>query len=59
MYIPEERGPLPLTAVPDSGTGRNAFAYNRRTVPPLIRVSPGSVITRYLAIGLAALEYSE
>src|SRR5262249_30423790 len=47
--IPEVRGPFTLTAVHDNGTGRNAFAYKGRAVPPLIRVSPGSVITmRYV-----------
>jgi suppressor of ftsI len=42
---PEARGPVSLSAVHDAATGRNAFAYRRRTVPPVIRVSPGSAIT--------------
>ena len=37
---PEVRGPFTL----DSAVGHNAFAYNRNTVPPLIRVMPGGVI---------------
>lgn len=42
--LPEVRGPFTLTAVHDSTTQRNAFAYQGRTVPPVIRVSPGSDI---------------
>ena len=41
---PEVRGPFTLTAVHDAATGRNAFAYESRMVPPVIRVSPGSAI---------------
>ena len=42
--LPEAHGPFTLTAVYDSAAGHNAFAYNGKTVPPLIRVSPGGVI---------------
>lgn len=41
---PEVRGPFTLTAMYDSAAGHNAFAYNGKPVPPLIRVSPGGVI---------------
>jgi len=47
--LPEVHGPFTLTAVHDPAIGRNAFAYQGRTVPPLIRVSLGSAITlRYI-----------
>jgi suppressor of ftsI len=47
--LPEVRGHFALTAVHDVATGRNAFAYGSRMVPPVIRVSPGGVITlRYV-----------
>jgi suppressor of ftsI len=47
--LPEVRGPFTLTAVHDVATGRNAFAYDGHTIPPLIRVSPGGAITlRYV-----------
>jgi suppressor of ftsI len=42
--IPEVRGPFTLTATFDSAAGHNAFAYAGKTVPPVIRVSPGGVI---------------
>jgi len=42
--LPEAHGPFTLTAIYDSAAGHNAFAYNGKTVPPLIRVSPGDVI---------------
>ena len=46
---PEVRGPFTLSAVHDVATGRNAFTYEGHTVPPVIRVSPGGVITvRYV-----------
>jgi FtsP/CotA-like multicopper oxidase with cupredoxin domain len=46
---PEVRGPFTLTAVYDVNMERNSFAYNGRTVPPVIRVSPGGAITvRYV-----------
>jgi|SRR5579864_5411919 len=41
---PEVSGPFTLVATYDSATGRNAFAYNGSTVPPVIRVLPGDVI---------------
>jgi len=41
---PEVQGPFTLTAMYDSAAGHNAFSYNGKTVPPLIRVSPGGVI---------------
>jgi suppressor of ftsI len=41
---PAVRGPFTLTAVYDSATKHNAFAYGGRTVPPVIRVVPGGVI---------------
>jgi len=47
--LPEVRGPFTLTAVHEVATGRNAFAYGGRTVPPVIRLTPGSDITlRYV-----------
>lgn len=47
--LPEVRGPFTLTAGHEAATGRNAFAYRGRAVPPVIRVSPGSAITlRYV-----------
>jgi suppressor of ftsI len=47
--IPEVRSAFTLTAVHDTATDRNLFSYKGRTVPPLIRVSPGSSITlRYV-----------
>jgi suppressor of ftsI len=39
--LPEARGPFTLTAMYDSAAGHNAFAYEGKTIPPLIRVSPG------------------
>jgi suppressor of ftsI len=42
--LPEVRGPFTLTALYDSAAGHNAFAYADKTVPPVIRVLPGSVI---------------
>jgi suppressor of ftsI len=42
--LPEVRGPFTLTAMYDSAGGHNAFAYDGKTIPPLIRVSPGGVI---------------
>jgi len=42
--LPEVRGPFTLVAAYDSTTGHNAFAYNGDTVPPVIRVLPGSSI---------------
>ena len=41
---PEVRGPFTLTATHDSAAGHNAFAYAGKTVPPVIRVSPGGII---------------
>lgn len=41
---PEVRVPFTLVATYDSVAGHNAFAYNGSTVPPVIRVLPGSVI---------------
>ena len=42
--LPEVRTQFTLTAVYDSAAGHNAFAYAGKTVPPVIRVSPGGVI---------------
>jgi FtsP/CotA-like multicopper oxidase with cupredoxin domain len=42
--LPEVRSPFTLTAVYDSAAGHNALAYAGKTVPPVIRVLPGSVI---------------
>jgi FtsP/CotA-like multicopper oxidase with cupredoxin domain len=42
--LPEVRGSFTLTATYDSAAGHNAFSYNGKTIPPLIRVSPGGVI---------------
>jgi suppressor of ftsI len=41
---PEVRAPFTLTAVYDPAAGHNAFSYDGKTVPPVIRVSPGGVI---------------
>ena len=41
---PEVRDPFTLTAIYDSAAEHNAFAFDGKTVPPLIRVSPGGVI---------------
>jgi suppressor of ftsI len=41
---PEVRGPFTLSAVYDSDNGRNAFAFDGKTVPPVIRVLPGDDI---------------
>ena len=43
------RGHFTLSAVYDSAAGHNAFAYAGKTVPPVIRVSPGGAINlRYV-----------
>ena len=42
--LPEVRGPFTLTALYDNAAGRNAFAHAGKTIPPVIRVLPGSVI---------------
>ena len=42
--LPEVKGPFTLMAVYDSAAEHNAFSYEGKTVPPLIRVSPGGVI---------------
>jgi suppressor of ftsI len=42
--LPEVRHPLTLTAVYDSQAKHNAFSYLGKTVPPTIRVTPGSII---------------
>jgi suppressor of ftsI len=47
--LPEVRGSFTLTAVHDPVTARNAFEFDGKTVPPVIRVSPGSVISRRYA----------
>jgi FtsP/CotA-like multicopper oxidase with cupredoxin domain len=41
---PEVRGPFTLVATYDSAAGHNGFAYNGKTIPPVIRVMPGDVI---------------
>lgn len=41
---PDVRVPFTLTAVNDPETGHNAFSFSGRTVPPVIRALPGSVI---------------
>jgi hypothetical protein len=47
--IPEVRGHFTLSAVYDSAAGHNAFAFAGKTVPPVIRVSPGGAINlRYV-----------
>lgn len=43
--LPDVRGPFTLTAVYEPATGHNAFAYNGKTIPPVIHVLPGGVIT--------------
>ncbi len=46
---PQVRGPFTLTATYDSAARGNTFAYAGSTVPPVIRVVPGGVITlRYV-----------
>ena len=47
--LPEVRGPFTLTAMNDPATGHNAFSYDGKTIPPLIRVSPGGVIKVHYA----------
>src|ERR1700693_4613768 len=42
--LPEVRSPFILRAVNDPSTGKFAFSYNGREVPPVIRSSPGSQI---------------
>jgi FtsP/CotA-like multicopper oxidase with cupredoxin domain len=46
---PEVRDPFTLTAQYDAEAGRNVFSYRAGTVPPTIRVAPGSTINvRYV-----------
>jgi suppressor of ftsI len=52
--LPEVRGPFTLTATYDAASGHNAFAYQGKTVPPLIRVVPGGVITLHYVNNLPA-----
>jgi FtsP/CotA-like multicopper oxidase with cupredoxin domain len=51
---PEVRGPFTLTAMYDAEAGHNAFAYDGKTVPPVIRVSPGGVIKLHYVNNLPA-----
>ena len=41
---PDVRGPFTLSAVYDSVNGRNAFSFKGKTIPPVIRVTPGDDI---------------
>ena len=41
---PAARGPFTLSALYDAALGHNAFAYDGKAVPPVIRVFPGGVI---------------
>ncbi|MCU1226110.1 MAG: multicopper oxidase type 2 [Edaphobacter sp.] len=42
--LPQVTGPLTLTAITDSGSGKSHFRYNGSDVPPTIRVRPGQSI---------------
>jgi FtsP/CotA-like multicopper oxidase with cupredoxin domain len=47
--LPEVRGPFTLTAMYDAAAEHNAFAFEGKTVPPVIRVLPGGLIKlRYI-----------
>ena len=50
--LPEVHAPFTLTAKYDSAAGHNAFAYDGKTIPPLIRVSPGGVIKLHYVTNL-------
>jgi FtsP/CotA-like multicopper oxidase with cupredoxin domain len=52
--LPAVRGPFTLTAMYDPAAGHNAFFYNGKTVPPLIRVTPGGVIKVHYVNNLPA-----
>ena len=43
--LPDVRSPFTLITVYDFAAGHDAFAYAGNTVPPVIRVSPGGVIS--------------
>jgi FtsP/CotA-like multicopper oxidase with cupredoxin domain len=46
---PEVQGPFTLTAMFNAAAGHNAFTYDGKTVPPLIRARPGQTIrVRYV-----------
>jgi FtsP/CotA-like multicopper oxidase with cupredoxin domain len=57
--LPEARGPFTLTALYDSAAGHNAFSYDGKTVPPLIRVSPGGVIKLHYVNSLPEKSYEQ
>src|ERR1700692_3996144 len=42
--LPQVNGPLTLSAVTDSASGKSHFRYNGNDVPPTIRVRPGQDI---------------
>jgi suppressor of ftsI len=56
---PEVRGPFTLAAMFDSAAGHNAFAYDGKTIPPVIRVNPGGVIRVHYVDGLPAKSNEE
>jgi FtsP/CotA-like multicopper oxidase with cupredoxin domain len=49
---PQAQSPFTLTAIYDTAAGHNAFSYAGNTVPPVIRVSPGSSIKVHYVNGL-------
>jgi FtsP/CotA-like multicopper oxidase with cupredoxin domain len=57
--LPEARAPFTLTALYDPAAGHNAFAYDGKTVPPLIRVSPGGVIKLHYVNNLPEISNEE
>jgi len=52
--LPEATIPVRLTAVSDPVTGKSAFGYADKDIPPVIRVQPGSTVnveyTNHLAV---------
>jgi suppressor of ftsI len=56
---PEVRGPFTLTSMFDSVAGHNAFAYDGKTIPPVIRVNPGGVIRVHYVNDLPATSVEE
>jgi suppressor of ftsI len=42
--LPEAKSPLTLLAVSDPVTGKSAFSFHGKDIPPVIRASPGSKI---------------
>jgi FtsP/CotA-like multicopper oxidase with cupredoxin domain len=42
--LPEAKSPVTLSAVNDPGTGKSAFSFDGKEIPPVIRSAPGSKI---------------